>query len=66
MGLEHCTDQELEDIQGRNEGAAKAVLEAGKPAKMRNTSSGLIDLRCLGVAYKSLDDPPGPNTSHES
>src|SRR5213082_3315627 len=28
MGLEHLTDEELEDIEGRNEGRAKAVLEA--------------------------------------
>jgi low affinity Fe/Cu permease len=30
MGLEHLTDEELEDIEGKNEGRAKAVLEARK------------------------------------
>jgi low affinity Fe/Cu permease len=28
MGLEHLTDEELEDIEGKDEGRAKAVLEA--------------------------------------
>ena len=29
MGLEHLTDEELEEI-GKNKGRAKSVLEAGK------------------------------------
>src|SRR6476660_171366 len=33
MGLEHLTDEELEDIEGKNEGRAKAVLEARKASE---------------------------------
>jgi low affinity Fe/Cu permease len=35
MGLEHLTDEELEDIEGKDEGRAKAVLprQASKDAK---------------------------------
>src|SRR4051812_6184070 len=33
MGLEHLTDEELEDIEGKNEGRAKAVLEARQASK---------------------------------
>jgi low affinity Fe/Cu permease len=41
MGLEHLTDEELEDIEGKNEGRAKAVLEARKASEdaKRNTKS---------------------------
>jgi hypothetical protein len=38
MGLERLTDEELEEIGGKNKGRAKAVLEARKAAKMRNIS----------------------------
>ena len=33
MGLEHLTDEELEDIEGKDEGRAKAVLEARQASK---------------------------------
>ena len=33
MGLEHLTDEELEDIEGKIEGRAKAVLEARKASE---------------------------------
>jgi low affinity Fe/Cu permease len=33
MGLEHLTDQELQDIECKNEGRAKAVLEARKASE---------------------------------
>ena len=33
MGLEHLTDEELEDIEGKNDGRAKAVLEARKASE---------------------------------
>jgi low affinity Fe/Cu permease len=33
MGLEHLTDEELEEIGGKNEGRAKAVLEARRASE---------------------------------
>ena len=40
MGLEHLTDEELEDIEGKNEGRAKAVLEARKASEIRIQAEG--------------------------
>jgi low affinity Fe/Cu permease len=40
MGLEHLTDEELEDIEGKNEGRAKAVLEA----RQCSTSAGMEEI----------------------
>jgi hypothetical protein len=41
--LEHLTDEELEDIEGKNEGRAKAVLEARKASEEAKHKLRLID-----------------------
>src|SRR3954465_8276098 len=43
MGLEHLTDEELEDIEGKNEGRAKAVLEARKASEDAKHKLRVID-----------------------
>jgi low affinity Fe/Cu permease len=43
MGLEHLTDEELEDIEGKNEGRAKAVLEARKASEEAKHKLRVID-----------------------
>jgi len=43
MRLEHLTDEELEDIEGKNEGRAKAVLEARKASEDAKHKPRLID-----------------------
>jgi low affinity Fe/Cu permease len=43
MGLEHLTDEELEDIEGKNEGRAKAVLEARKASADAKHKLRVID-----------------------
>ena len=43
MGLEHLTDEELEDIEGKNEGRPKAVLEARKASEDAKHKLRLID-----------------------
>ena len=43
MGLEHLTDEELEDIEGKNEGRAKAVLEARKASEDAKLKLRVID-----------------------
>jgi hypothetical protein len=43
MGLEHLTDEELEDIEGKNEGRANAVLEARKASEDAKHKLRLID-----------------------
>jgi low affinity Fe/Cu permease len=43
MGLEHLTDEELEAIEGKNEGRAKAVLEARKASEDAKHKLRLID-----------------------
>jgi low affinity Fe/Cu permease len=43
MGLEHLTDEELEDIEGKDEGRAKAVLEARQASKDAKHKLRVID-----------------------
>ena len=43
MGLEHLTDEELEEIKGKCEGRAKAVLEARKASEDAKHRLRLID-----------------------
>jgi hypothetical protein len=43
MGLEHLTDEELEDIEGKKEGRAKAVLEARKASEEAKHKLRVID-----------------------
>jgi low affinity Fe/Cu permease len=43
MGLEHLTDEELEAIEGKNEGRAKAVLEARKASEDAKHKLRVID-----------------------
>ena len=43
MGLEHLTDEELEEIEGKNEGRAKAVLEARKASEDAKHKLRVID-----------------------
>ena len=67
MGLEHLTDEELEEIEGKNEGRAKAVLETRKASEDAKQKLRVIDGDArLGVASKSLDDPPGQNSFTKS
>ena len=42
-GVEHLTDEELEDIEGKNEGRANAVLEARKASEDARHKLRLID-----------------------
>jgi hypothetical protein len=41
--LEHLTDEELEDIEGKNEGRAKAVLEARRASEDAKHKLRVID-----------------------
>jgi low affinity Fe/Cu permease len=43
MGLEHLTDEELQEIEGKCEGRAKAVLEARKASEDAKHRLRLID-----------------------
>src|SRR3954451_11328274 len=43
IGLEHLTDEELQEIGGKNEGRAKAVLEARKASEDAKHKLRLID-----------------------
>jgi low affinity Fe/Cu permease len=43
MGLEHLTDEELEDIEGQDEDRAKAVLEARKASEDAKHKLRVID-----------------------
>jgi low affinity Fe/Cu permease len=43
MGLEHLTDEELDDIEGKSEGRAKAVLEARKASEDAKHKLRVID-----------------------
>ena len=43
MGLEHLTDEELEDIEGQNEGRAKAVREARRASEDAKHKLRVID-----------------------
>jgi len=40
MGLEHLTDEGLQDIEGKNKGGRKPSSKPDKQAMMRNTSLG--------------------------
>jgi len=43
MGLERLTDEELEDIEGKDDGRAKAVLEARQASKDAKHKLGVIE-----------------------
>jgi low affinity Fe/Cu permease len=43
MGLEHLTDEELQEIEGKCEGRAKAVLEAGTASEDAKRKVRVID-----------------------
>jgi low affinity Fe/Cu permease len=43
IGLEHLTDEELEEIKGKNEGRAKSVLEARKASEDAKRKLRIID-----------------------
>jgi low affinity Fe/Cu permease len=43
IGLEHLTDEELEEIKGKNEGRAKSVLKARKASEDAKRKLRIID-----------------------
>jgi low affinity Fe/Cu permease len=51
MGLEHLTDEELEAVEGKNEGRAKAVLEPESQRGCETQAQADRRRRLGGVAY---------------